>query len=57
MGIGQAEQVAMILKRRGCKNIVITRDLSRIPRVVAGKIPYILKDGPEEPVQESQEEP
>ena len=57
VGIGQAEQVAMILKRRGCKNIVITRDLSRIPRVVAGKIPYILKDGPEEPVQESQEEP
>lgn len=56
VGIGQAEQVAMLLKRRGCKNIVITRDLSRIPRVVVGKIPYILKDGPEEPSPEAQEE-
>lgn len=54
VGIGEAEEVAMLLKRRGCKDIVITRDLSRIPRVVAGKIPYILKNGPEE--QQEQEE-
>lgn len=47
VGIGQAEQVAMLLKRRGCKQIRITRDLAHIPRVVEGTIPYILKDDAE----------
>ncbi len=44
VGIGQAEQVAMLMKRRGCKQLRITRDLAHIPRVVEGTIPYILKD-------------
>ena len=48
VGIGQAEEVAMLLKHRACKNIVITRDFSRIPRVVTAKIPYILRNGPED---------
>lgn len=48
VGLGQAEDVALLLKNRGCKDIVITRDLSHIPRVVTAKIPYILKNGPED---------
>ncbi len=52
VGIGQAEQVAMLLKRRGCKQIRITRDLAHIPRVVEGTIPYILKDDAEAETQE-----
>ena len=42
----------MLLKRRGCKQIRITRDLAHIPRVVEGTIPYILKDDAEAETQE-----
>lgn len=56
VGVGQAEQVAMLMKQRGCKNIHITRDLARIPRVVEGVIPYILKDEEGNAAPEQQEE-